>query len=244
MKISKLLSAVAILSFIAACGGGSGGDTPVTPTTEEAKAIAGAAESAALAGFGDAMSNGFENFTPIADISAGLSSAKATPNYSGTIDLTKNCGDSEDSGTYTATGTLTANCTGDPNAQWSCTDFALQNFLLVFTNCQKSITVESTTYDEVMSGNVSAAITSANISGNGQTFTSMSVDGTLSGTPSLTGTVEGTVDLSSTTFNIGIVNEEPVPTCDGSASVTITAPASAAGTEDCSVNTTCDGCTQ
>ena len=82
---------------------------------------------------------------------------------------------------------------------------------------------------------------SGNGSGEGS-ITAMSVRGTLSGTPTLTGTVSGTVDLGSTTFDIELVDDEPEPTCGGTCSVTITDPAEAAGTEDCAVNTTCDGC--
>ena len=235
MNITRILAVAAALSLVAACGGSGGSSPAPTPTSEGTKAVAAASQALATQGFGDAMDSGMQNLAPVANVAADVSPTKAGTNYSGAINATKQC---NGGGSYTATGTLTAVCTGDPSTEWSCTDFVAQNLVIAFADCQVSVTQGATTYDEVVTGNTSGTITSSAVAGNGQTFTSVSLTGTLSGTPALTGTVEGTVDLGSTTFEIALVDAQPVTTCAGTCSVTIEGTA-----QTCTVNTTCDGCT-
>ncbi len=92
---------------------------------------------------------------------------------------------------------------------------------LTFNDCQRTVTIDETTYTITIAGTATAAVTGS-ASGNGETISQASFATTFSGTPAVSGDVTGTVDLTSFSFSGEFSGgEEPVGSCEGTTGVTL-----------------------
>ncbi len=232
--VTALCGCIAILSLSACGSSGSTAATPATPTSVSTQAASATAVDTTQTVANDAAAYGIQNMKPSASIS------KTAVPYSDNITMT--CPSSHcqsvcaNGGSASVTGPMSASVTGNPDVSWTASNIT-GSFTIVFTDCVVTATIGTTTYNEVMNGTVTSALTGS-AAGNGQTFTSLSFSGTLAGTPTLTGDVAGTVNLANTTYS-GTGTSSPTITCAGTSDVTIS------GTSQvCTVATTCDGCTE
>ena len=219
--MKRICTTVMALALLAACGGSGGGGTATTAAT---KACAEAAIDATISAGGEAI---IEALNP----SGGAQVVKDTR----PINSTANCIEGDTTGgTYTATGTVTFTCTGTGTMTCTITDGPVS---VLFTNCKKTVTIDSTTYDEVLNGTATTNVTGT-VSGSEAGVTAIDAGGTMAGTVELTGTAEGSVDLSAVTWTAtGVPDPDPTIACAGTAVVTIPG-----GSQDCSVASDCKGC--
>ncbi|MBN1283578.1 MAG: hypothetical protein JXA24_07400 [Proteobacteria bacterium] len=220
--MKRIAVAVMALALLAACGGSGGGGTPTTTAT---KAAAEAAIEATISAGGEAV---------LAALNPGNGAQVVKEAFP--IDNTPvSC---DGSGTYTPSGTVNANCVeGATSITCTITDAPVQ---VVFNDCAKTVTIEGTTYNEVLNGTASTNVTGT-ITGSEATGATINGSGTLSGTVTLTGDAAGTADLDAVTWTAtGSIEPSPTIGCDGTAVVTIDGQVA----ENCEVASDCKGCEQ
>ncbi len=232
MKKFVLFATIAVVGFIASCGG-SGGGTPTptpTPTSDATKALTVSSRQASMDASLTGMEAAFATFAPKATV---VKVAKAI--YEGSGTATHTC---RNGGTVDASATGTGDCT-ETASGYSCTNLIF-DVNLTFHDCAANATIGGTEYAEVLNGPGSSRFTGS-VSGPTDSLpTAGTFTGALAGTLTATGTAAGTVNLDdldvAATLAEGV---EPAVTCTGTASVTIDST-----TQVCAISTDCSTCTE